>query len=102
MVPDRQQIHRAGRSIVMRVARDAEDAVASRVWFWTRPLCVADIAAVQLVTVYRDQGWNPSRRTGLWQSRFEWGVFSEGIPAAEETAYTGNERARSTRGIWHK
>ncbi|KAJ7088818.1 hypothetical protein B0H15DRAFT_840858 [Mycena belliarum] len=75
MVPDRQQTHRAERSIFMRVMIDDEAPVMSRVWFWTKPLTLARIAAVQLVTVSHDQGW-VSPPTDVCHSWYEWGVFS--------------------------
>jgi hypothetical protein len=91
MVPDRQQTHRAGRSILVHVTTRDETPVVSRVWFRTKPLDLAKTAAVQLVTMSRDQGWvsPPTEECHSW---FEWGVFNCGIPAQDEGDVTGNDR----------
>ncbi|KAJ6541869.1 hypothetical protein B0H19DRAFT_1175016 [Mycena capillaripes] len=98
MVPDRQQTQRSQRSIFIRVKTRDEEPVVSRVWFWTKPLDLANTAAVQLVTLSRDQGW-VSPATDVCHSWFEWGVFDERVPAQQEleagtgAAVTGNEGA---------
>ncbi|KAF8171957.1 hypothetical protein K438DRAFT_1851974 [Mycena galopus ATCC 62051] len=105
VVPDSRQTCRAGRSVFIRVTIYDENPIASQVWFWTKPLRVAHIAAAQLVTVSRDQGWvNPV--TDVCHSWFEWGVFEGSIPSEKEAgigggACTGNERAW-TGGQWRR
>ncbi|KAK7048549.1 hypothetical protein R3P38DRAFT_3307396 [Favolaschia claudopus] len=104
------QTHRAGRSVFVRVTTREEEPVVSRVWFWTKPLDVENVAVVQLVTVSRDQGWvNPA--TEICHSWFEWGVFTS-PPSAEDADYrskgtfTGFENVWSTRKggkeVWRK
>jgi hypothetical protein len=56
MVPDRYHTQRAPQSIFVRVATRDEEPIVSRVWFWTKPLDVTQIAAAQLVTLSQDQG----------------------------------------------
>ncbi|KAJ7655422.1 hypothetical protein B0H17DRAFT_1099045 [Mycena rosella] len=96
MVPDRPQTHRAERSVLVRVRTRDEAPVISRVWFWTKPLAVERIAAVQLVTCSRDQGW-VSPATDVCHSWFEWGVFDGDVPTQDDTAVTGNEKVWRTR-----
>ncbi|KAJ7716306.1 hypothetical protein B0H16DRAFT_459973 [Mycena metata] len=103
MVPDNQQTHRAKEHVFVRVTTYDERPVVSQVWFWTKPLHLANVAAAQLVTVSRDQGW-VSPRTDVCHSWFEWGVFCGGVPAEEEAefgrrggAVTGDEKAWATR-----
>ncbi|KAF7364954.1 hypothetical protein MVEN_00366200 [Mycena venus] len=109
MIPDRQQTHRAKQCVLVRVKTYDEEPVVSRVWFWTKPLHLANFAAAQLVTVSRDQGLV----TDVCHSWFEWGVFNGGIPAEEEVgfgrkrgAFTGDEKAWATRKagqtVWRK
>ncbi|KAJ7284359.1 hypothetical protein C8J57DRAFT_1288200 [Mycena rebaudengoi] len=98
MVPDRYHTQRAPQSIFVRVATRDEEPIVSRVWFWTKPLDVTQIAAAQLVTLSQDQGWF-SPPMEICHSWFEWGVFNAGVPAQDETdiiggvdgAITGNE-----------
>ncbi|KAJ6508499.1 hypothetical protein C8R45DRAFT_1208161 [Mycena sanguinolenta] len=104
MVPDREQTHRARRRVFVQVTIRDTKPIASRVWFWTKPLRIVNIAAVQLVTVSRDQGWvNPV--TDVCHSWFEWGIFSGDIPS-EEGALTGNERAwskaKGKQAVWRE
>ncbi|KAF7365006.1 hypothetical protein MVEN_00371700 [Mycena venus] len=112
MVPDRQQTHHAKQCVFVRVKTYDEEPVVSRVWFWTKPLHLADFAAAQLVTVSRDQGWC-APLTDVCHSWFEWGVFNRGIPAEEEVgfgrkhgAFTGDEKAWATRkagqNVWRR
>ncbi|KAJ6606089.1 hypothetical protein DFH09DRAFT_1299370 [Mycena vulgaris] len=93
MVPDRQQTQHAERSVFLRATTRDEEPVVSRVWFWTKPLNLAKVAAVQLVTVSHDQGW-VSPATDVCHSWFEWGVFN-GVPepasGGGEGGVTGNE-----------
>ncbi|KAJ7254552.1 hypothetical protein C8J57DRAFT_1347208 [Mycena rebaudengoi] len=98
MVPDRNQTQRTRRSVFIGVVTRDEAPIVSRVWFWTKPLDIAQIAAMQLVTLSRDQGW-VSPPTETCHSWFEWGVFNAGVPPHDETdirggvdgAITGNE-----------
>ncbi|KAJ7251930.1 hypothetical protein C8J57DRAFT_1077834 [Mycena rebaudengoi] len=84
MVPDRHHTQRTHRSLFVRVVIPDEEPIVSRVWFWTKPLDVTQIAAAQLVTLSRDQGWvNPPTET--CHSWFEWGVFNAGVPVQDET-----------------
>ncbi|KAJ7444680.1 hypothetical protein FB451DRAFT_1376398 [Mycena latifolia] len=102
MVPDRDQTHHAGRSVFVHVLTRDEEPVVSRVWFWTKPLAVSKIAAVQLLTVSRDQGW-VSPPTTVCPSWFEWGVFNGRVPTEDVPAMgrggtiTGNEAAWGTQ-----
>ncbi|KAJ7462522.1 hypothetical protein FB451DRAFT_1139862 [Mycena latifolia] len=98
MVPDRDQTHYAERSVFVHVVIREEEPVVSRVWFWTKPLAVSKIAAVQLLTVSRDQGWvSPS--TTVCHSWFEWGVFNGGVPT-EDAPGTG--RDGTSKATWHR
>ncbi|KAJ7284361.1 hypothetical protein C8J57DRAFT_1288205 [Mycena rebaudengoi] len=109
MVPDRYHTQRAPQSIFIRVTTRDEEPIVSRVWFWTKPLDVTQIAAAQLVTLSRDQGW-VSRPTEICHSWFEWGVFNAGVPAQDETdvkggvdgAITGNEAPWKSKRIAEK
>ncbi|KAJ7258035.1 hypothetical protein C8J57DRAFT_1646772 [Mycena rebaudengoi] len=56
MVPDGQQTKRAECSVLVRVTAPSGGSPISRMWFWTNPLDLAEVAAVQLVTVSRDGG----------------------------------------------
>ncbi|KAJ7760794.1 hypothetical protein B0H14DRAFT_2973422 [Mycena olivaceomarginata] len=85
MVPDNQQTHRAKERVFVRVTINDEQPVVSQVWFWTKPLHLANVAAAQLVTVSCDQGW-VAPWTDVCHSWFEWGVFRRGIPAEEAWA----------------
>jgi hypothetical protein len=98
MVPDKQQMKRAECSVLVRVTAapsHSGSSPISRVWFWTDPLDLAKVAAVQLVTMSRDGGRGiPLRAEG--DSWFEWGVFSGGVPLREATdagPVTGSEEA---------
>ncbi|KAJ7462457.1 hypothetical protein FB451DRAFT_1266848 [Mycena latifolia] len=101
IVPDRDQTHRAERSVFVHVVILDEEPVVSRVWFWTKPLAVSKIAAIQLLTVSRDQGW-VSPPTTVCHSWFEWGVFNGGVPTEDapgtgrDGTITGNEAAWGT------
>ncbi|KAJ7037618.1 hypothetical protein C8F04DRAFT_1091898 [Mycena alexandri] len=112
MIPDNQQTHRAKERVFVRVMIDDERPVVSQVWFWTKPLHLANVAGAQLVTVSRDQGW-VEPWTDVCHSWFEWGVFRGGIPAEEEAEFgmrggvvTGYEKAWATRKagqhIWRR
>ncbi|KAJ6486111.1 hypothetical protein C8R47DRAFT_1216732 [Mycena vitilis] len=98
MVPDRQQTQCAHRNLFLRVQTREEEPVVSRVWFWTKSLDVLNIAAVQLITVSRDQGW-VFPKTDVCHSWFEWAVLNGGIPTQEDpdigapVNFTGNEMA---------
>ncbi|KAJ7437846.1 hypothetical protein B0H11DRAFT_2294178 [Mycena galericulata] len=93
MVPNRQQTKRADRSVFVRVTTRDEAPVVSRVWFWTHPLDLAKVAAVQLVTLSRDQGW-VAPLTDVCHSWFEWGVVNGGVPPQDVGGdITGNEGA---------
>ncbi|KAJ7444674.1 hypothetical protein FB451DRAFT_1376393 [Mycena latifolia] len=89
MVPDRDQTHRAERSVFVHVVILDEEPVVSR------------IAAVQLLTVSRDQGWVSPPPT-VCHSWFEWGVFNGGVPTEDapgtgrDGTITGNEAAWGT------
>ncbi|KAJ7198160.1 hypothetical protein GGX14DRAFT_470400, partial [Mycena pura] len=103
IVPDPQQTYRAKESVFVRVKAYDEESVVPRVWFWTKPLHLVNVAAAQLVTVSRDQGW-VSPLTDVCHSWFEWGVFNGGVPTQEEAgfdrkhgAFTGDEKIWTTR-----
>ncbi|KAJ7226201.1 hypothetical protein C8J57DRAFT_1535366 [Mycena rebaudengoi] len=111
IVPDKQQTKHAECGVLVRATAPDGSSPISRVWFWTKPLVLAKVAAVQLVTVSRSAG-RPTPNDVAW---FEWGVFSGGAPlreAASTGPMTGNEEAwrmRSSSGrrkddlrVWHR
>ncbi|KAF7799908.1 hypothetical protein EIP86_011150 [Pleurotus ostreatoroseus] len=77
---------------------------ATKVWFWGGPLTdtrLARIAALQLVTVSRDQGWVSDPTAGSW-SWFDIGVFPAPPPARtnSEIADRGSSAGLAAETDW--